>query len=418
MLSVITFLLIEIFLLNPSIVACEEQKILSVSKVTTLGRWVPNNSGQLPVTTAWGWGVGLKFSGSSKVTFNFNGHTPDLKNNWYGVVIDGNYIANNKSDVSGSRWLSSTSVGTHSVSISDPNKNHTVIFVRCTDEWDYRGVPGNFEFNSIELDGGAQIYDTIDDFQKPALVLEAWGDSITCGHCSLSYVYAGCKVSGQFSDQYMTYPRFLADMMGTKNWRTVCVSGIGWTNTEGFVGLQDFYQCNNMGDWGAPCFNDASTADKFPSLPPADIITMNMGTNDFKNGSPQGGVAAFKTGYKKAIDEALKKNPKAYIFLLTPPICAYATGPGWQMLNKTVPDIARNYNNPQVMVIAPYSGGKPWWTIEQYEKQYFPTDFTHPCVAGHKSMADHYCPVMKQLLESKDPDLAAKLNCDQKKIPM
>lgn len=234
----------------------DEKKSLTVSKVTALGRWVPNISGQLPATTAWGWGIGLKFSGSSKVTFKFSGHTPDNKNNWYGVVVDGKYNANNVSDSTGSRWLSPSS-GMHSVAISDPSKNHTVIFVRSTDEWDYRGVPGNFQFDSIELDSGATVYDTIDNFEKPALVYEAWGDSITCGHCSLAFRHYGCSVSGQFSDQYMTYPRFLADMMGTHNWRTICVSGIGWTVTEEYPGLQEFYQCNNMGPSDiAPCFNE------------------------------------------------------------------------------------------------------------------------------------------------------------------
>lgn len=122
----------------------------------------------------------------------------------------------------------------------------------------------------------------------------AIGDSLTCGY------------SGDNERIPMPYPELVGKLL---NLGTVTNNGISGTTIT-----------NDPSFFENPMSSDARIA----ALPNADIISIMGMTNDYNYGCPLGEIGAAETtfygGYQKLIEAVVSSNPKAFVFLIAPPI--------------------------------------------------------------------------------------------------
>jgi lysophospholipase L1-like esterase len=159
---------------------------------------------------------------------------------------------------------------------------------------------------------------------SPDRSIEIVGDSISAGFGNLGSEEhpnygedpnGGCAFSTETESAYNTYGMIAARRLGASS-TVVAVSGWGAYRSNGndtTAVLSKVYP-NTLGLLAAPAWSFDERA---------DVVVVNLGTNDFATGDP--GEAEFKTAYSSLIATIREKHPEAWIFCMIGPLL-YSTG--------------------------------------------------------------------------------------------
>jgi lysophospholipase L1-like esterase len=153
----------------------------------------------------------------------------------------------------------------------------------------------------------------------PDRSIEIVGDSISAGFGNLgseehpSYgedPNGGCMFSTETESAYNTYGMIAARRLGAES-TVVAVSGWGAYRSNGndiTAVLSSVYE-NTLGLRATPAWSFER---------PADVVVVNLGTNDFATGDP--GETEFKTAYASLVATIREKHPEAYVFCMIGPL--------------------------------------------------------------------------------------------------
>ena len=185
------------------------------------------------------------------------------------------------------------------------NEPHRIKVVRLSEQI-FASYGRNMGLDYINIEGTDGKY--LDITKEDKLLIEFYGDSITCGYGVLGQSSTeDFKLETQ--DATLTYAYLLSEKLNA-NYSTICYSGISAVYK---TNLQEYL----MGD----IYNRYSAADKTEwdfSASPADIIVVNLGTNDsIAFSSSVGNEADFYEGYLELIKKFRAASPNAAI------ICTY-----------------------------------------------------------------------------------------------
>merc|ERR1712066_180804 len=268
------------------------------------------------------------------------------------------------------------------------NEEH---MVRCgrSNEASY----GETVFQDVVLDAGGEL------LQAPGpsdseLRYEAIGDSITAGFKVTVEAGSSQGPTAANEDVFETYERHLADAWATSEWHVIARSGISVTPYGAEKVMQQQWPCRSF-SWGT------CTAPWDFSWQ-ADVVTINLGTNDYVFGSPT--PAQFEAAYAELLRMVRDKYPNALIFALAP--LQYTCGgaqwgpsaqdPKWKPMvdgvQRAVENLKQN-GDEKMLYRATGSTDAPWLNcLQEYSDQ------THPTVEGNRKFAE-------RLLESLTTDI-------------
>jgi hypothetical protein len=155
--------------------------------------------------------------------------------------------------------------------------------------------------------------------RKPARLIEIVGDSISAGYGNLGSEEhpnygpdpnGGCEFSTETESAYETYGAIAARELGADA-SIVALSGWGayrdHSNSTSRV-LASVYE-NTLGTEATPLWGFG---------PQADLVVINLGTNDFAKGDP--GEAEFKGAFTALVTTVRAKYPGAWIFAMIGPL--------------------------------------------------------------------------------------------------
>jgi len=258
------------------------------------------------------------------------------------------------------------------------NQDHAV---RC-------GRSNEAAFGETAL-SGVVVDDAAEPLQPSAhgeeLRYEAIGDSITAGYAVMDSPGSPEGVTLENSDVFQTYERFLADSWSTSDWHVAAKSGISVTDYGGEVVMQERWGCRTF-SW-VPC---PGTWD-FQSWQ-ADVVTINLGTNDFIFGTPTG--TQFKEAYRQLVTLVRSRYPAALIACLAPVIysCFGQHDTKWQIAVESIKALVHEFQAEGDARVRFYSTGTPDspWLIcaEDY------SDYTHPTTRGNQKLAAGLLPTL------------------------
>ncbi len=168
---------------------------------------------------------------------------------------------------------------------------------------------GVTRFLGFEVGAGEQISQP----RTSKIRIETIGDSITCGYGLLEQ--DPCTASSSSQSMTKTYGALAANILNAE-YSSVCFSGKGvfhnWGRTHDdptqTTLLEDYTQTlagKNI-DWN------------FPENQRADVVVINLGTNDFSNPVPT--EMEFRNAYTKLVKLVRKNHPRARIFLAIGPV--------------------------------------------------------------------------------------------------
>ncbi|WNJ20797.1 GDSL-type esterase/lipase family protein [Pontibacter sp. G13] len=163
---------------------------------------------------------------------------------------------------------------------------------------------GTCQFRGVELPSGGELLPW--DQAKP-LQIESIGNSITCGYGNLGS-HESCDFSPETEDGYQAYSAIAARELNA-DYQAVCYSGRGvcWNYQRAIPEtMADLY------DRVSP--DDPSLVWEAGPWSP-DIVTINLGTNDFAHEIPP--RAMFVERYLELITKVRRYYPEAHIVLLT-----------------------------------------------------------------------------------------------------
>ena len=155
-------------------------------------------------------------------------------------------------------------------------------------------------------------------------LIEVVGDSISAGYGNLGVEAhpnygpdpnGGCRFSTETESAYNTYGAIAARRLGADA-SIVAVSGWGAYRDNGnsTASVMSSVYGNTLG---------LRTAPAWPFHEQADVVVVNLGTNDFAMGDP--GETEFKTAYSTLLDTIRAKYPEAWVFCMIGPLL-YDTG--------------------------------------------------------------------------------------------
>lgn len=318
------------------------------------------------MVAGWGQSVFAKFTGSAKVGVNVNGGGL-----YYSYRVDGG------------PWTKVTAA--HSTVMLANNlaekDEHTLHFGR-SDEASY----GTWTFYDLVLDQG---YTALDP-DAPKLTYEAIGDSITAGFKVDCQPGGGSPSTGN-EDAYKTYVAHLGDAWGTNDWSIIARSGIGVGPVAGAGGtMLEEYKCQVYS--GSSCgYSPKWDFSKERRQP--DVITVNLGTNDFAFGNPS--LATFQNNYKEFVSFVRSVHPRATIFCICPlqyslngPLSLDNVGgplgrdKKWETMMKGVRGAVEALGDPKIVYVPM---GTPADPPMDGATEF--SDWTHPTVEGHAHFA-------------------------------
>ncbi|EOD11629.1 hypothetical protein EMIHUDRAFT_214491 [Emiliania huxleyi CCMP1516] len=238
---------------------------------------------------------------------------------------------------------------------------------------------GTTTITAIQLDGGSFL--TVALPANP-LRLEAIGDSITAGFQVLVPPGGLYPQDATKSDIFKTYERRLADAWGTWDWRVVARSGISVSLSTGGTGMMsDQLGCAEYwwADWQGSCPREQWLDGGWQ----ADVVSINLGTNDYVFGNPA--QAAFAAKYSELIGLARAANPDALIFAVVP--LAYSCFGGvdskWVTMRQGILSAVNNWSqDSKVKLVETGSPSSRWLDCAS---DY--SDYTHPTVDGNEKFA-------------------------------
>lgn len=241
--------------------------------------------------------------------------------------------------------------------------------------------------------------------QSP-LTYQSIGDSITTGYKSecqsqtrQSQTHTVCQPGLDTTNVYKSYSRHLADHWGTTDWSTVARTGAGIAQIEPAAGVVadramiDLYKCR---DWYATgsCAHEWDFASD-TSHP--DVITINLGTNDYGNSEPS--QEDFQAGYTEFVAFVHGVHPDATIFCLNPLEYSFSPEAKYTNMMNAIKDACESFNDAKIKFILTGSFNEsPLAPVNE-----FTSDATHPTAEGHEMFAQFLAPLLTPILRQNHP---------------
>jgi lysophospholipase L1-like esterase len=242
---------------------------------------------------------------------------------------------------------------------------------------------GKTSVTGVVIDDAGDLL-TVEEPLASALRYEAIGDSITAGFKVTVPAGSGAvPATPENEDVFKTYVRHLADAWGILDYHVVAKSGISilpYGNGLEKVMAQEWPCRSFWAAWqgGCPVLWDFTSWQ-------ADIVTINLGTNDFAFGNPT--REAFKKGYSDLIQSVRRNYPGALIICIQP--LQYSCGGGSAKLQAIIDGLedavaeAQSVGDRRVRYHTTGTISEPWLDCRN---DY--VDYTHPTVEGNKKFAD------------------------------
>ena len=300
-LAVLTALVLMLLCVPTAAAAEEELTTYALSDyadcVKLVGRTDVSDTGIVPHTTASGIAFYSDCSGNIDLTIKGNKNLFDAQ--YFIVYVDGavhkrvelNHLIKNRVVTETLTVCEGLEAGMHRIEI-----------LRETEE-----INAYCEFLSIELNG------TMTPVMQAPMLIEFVGDSITTGYGAYPFSYADPKdpidhpvrQAGTRSYAYLTANELGMDIQVT------CTSGygaqVGW-NGDG-VNMQDMYEYTAF---------HHNRENKWSFARPADIVVINLGTNDNSAGRNKGvRDTTILAGMENLVSIVRAKNPDAKIVWAT-----------------------------------------------------------------------------------------------------
>lgn len=200
-------------------------------------------------------------------------------------------------EVDGAARALKTTAGEHDyalVSGATPS-DHVVRLIRRTE-----AAFGPTVLKGVTTDG--QILPPAGDRRRLLVI----GDSISAGY-GVEGPGTGCGFEARFENQYLAYGAVAARKMNADN-ITLAISG---------AGLVRNYNGATTGTMGNLVHHLLPSSAEIAPLPPADVVVVHLGTNDFADGArPAGFVAA----YEALLREVRDSSPNAMIYAAMGPM--------------------------------------------------------------------------------------------------
>lgn len=362
------------------------------SALMFVGRWYTEDD---RMKTSWGQSIVAQFSNSTRVSLTMRGSSGPQGTNFFTYrVDDGEWT---KVEGKGGDMLLADGL--------DPTVEHTVRFGKCDESSD-----GILDFEYLELDDGY----TAGPPAARKLVYHAIGDSITAGFkAECAAIGSSCDdTTAATENVYKTYVRHLADSWGTDDWSVVARTGVGvgdiMVPPDNPTILADHkilehYKCREWWSGGA-CLHqwDFSSEDRQP-----DVITINLGTNDYTYSTVAGPVdETFTSNYVELVQFVQSKHPAATIFIISP-LQLTINGPmpnrppnKWTHMKENIKAVVANISSDKVIFVDTGDRADPPLDLS--------TDFvddTHPTAGGHEKFAKLLEAVMTPVIRKNYPGL-------------
>ena len=176
---------------------------------------------------------------------------------------------------------------------------HTVVLFKRSE-----AAFGTESFYGLQMPAGSELLSSAPSRRN----IEFIGDSITCGYGDEGAGPAD-PVSAANSNHFLSYAAVTARRLHA-DYVAVAVSGIRLTEPPGVEGIPTAYTRIHPDDQ-VPRWT-------FDTGPVPDVVVINLGTNDFRDGiMPE---SEWVDSYMRFLDFVRSKRPKAYIFLANGPI--------------------------------------------------------------------------------------------------
>jgi hypothetical protein len=283
-----------------------------LSDIHFLGRFDTSDP-QAPAFSWPGTAIVTRFSGTG-LTVSLH----DDGNNFFAVSIDGgapNVLA------------TSSASDTYTMAQGLPEGEHDAVLYRRTES--FQGIVHFHGFSPI---GGKALIPTPPPFQRH---LELIGDSITCGYGNEG-VGPNCGFTPATENEWLAYGAIAARTMKAEA-RVIAYSGKG-AYRDGGGNTSD-----QMGVLYERTFADLPGSTWDFSKWTADVVVVNLGTNDFGAGDPG---QAFIDAYAALVKQVRGHYPKAYI------VCAVGS-------MQVGPDLTKVKSYVQTVVSTSNAGGDP-----------------------------------------------------------
>ncbi len=266
------------------------------ANVKLLGRTEVTESGIVPHTT--GAGIAFYSDGGGDITLTVTGSSTKFNAQCFAVYIDG--IMEKRLVLEHPLYQSVTE--TLTVAEGLEAGTHRIEIVRETEEANAQCV-----FKALSLNG------TLTAVPDAPMLIEFVGDSLTCGYSALPRTDAKLSIEHSLLEAgTRTYAYLTAQKLGM-DFQACCTSGYGvvcgW-NADG-ANLQTMY--------GYTAYHHSKNdADKWSFARPADIVVINLGTNDNMRMSACGKTKDdIKEGILSLMQQAKEKNPDAAVVWCT-----------------------------------------------------------------------------------------------------
>lgn len=264
------------------------------ANVKLLGRTEVTTSGIVPHTT--GAGIAFYSDGGGDITLTVTGSSTKFNAQCFAVYIDG--VMEKRLVLEHPLYQSVTE--TLTVAEGLEAGTHRIEIVRETEEANAQCV-----FKALSLNG------TLTAVPDAPMLIEFVGDSITGGYSALPKTDASMSIEHSLLEAGThTYAYLTAEALGM-DFQACCSSGYGvvcgW-NADG-ANLQTMY--------GLTAFHH-SRNDEWDFARPADIVVINLGTNDNMRMSAWGKTADdIQEGILSLMQQAKEKNPDAAVVWCT-----------------------------------------------------------------------------------------------------
>ena len=163
-------------------------------------------------------------------------------------------------------------------------------------------------------------------------------------------------------------------------------SGIGAIPLDGSLPMRDEWLCSSFHDEGDGCprpWNFSSSTWQ------ADIVTVNLGTNDYSAGKEEPPAATFLHYYQGLLELIRQKYRNATIFALCPLQYSCPQGAAgkddpakWERMLATMRKAVAAVADEKVYLVETGNRSAPWIDCDTET-----VDGTHPTIEGHKAFA-------------------------------
>jgi len=345
------------------------------------GRWFEGKHGAM--VTGWGQSITAKFQGSERVAIKIKGPAA-LGELYYSYRIDGG------------KWKKLLAKsGTFTLFDGLDGGVHTLTFGK-NNEAQY----GKWIFHDLVVDEGATAIQP--DSSK--FVYSAIGDSITAGYkVTCRPGDSSCAGRPDTENQNLAYTGVLADLWGITEWDSISRSGEAVSIEPNGIGegkMIDQYKCRTFSETRCKSAEDGDVEYDFEdSTWQPDVITVNLGTNDYAFGDPS--ESKFQKAYEEFVAFVRSKYPNALIFCLCPLQYSFSSSsPRWVKAKAGVEGAVKELNDANILYIATGDADDLWLTPST---DY--SDYTHPTVEGSvkfaKKLHEILTPVIEQHLGEK-----------------